>query len=1471
MYSEASGRPAAPLPSGWLEDLIFVFFFGRDLDFWISPLKKMCICVYPCVEFGRLGCTSFIFTKVVPYHVTFWLKCHMIQKWHLFSVRNSWVSTERCVVVWLRQSTQMSRFFTQLRCKTFYRGSESSLQKGTWQLQKGFGRACMRWCTCQPLTCQSRNLRSSHLCGGCHAAWPIVSAAPTTWGAIDFHGWAIGHDNLPWYELEPPLSKPGSTTTRTRLRLISWRWSDWRQDIASRTLSRVNGTNWWRGALTPLVVPRWPTYIGHSVDGNVDTNFGVTPECMCQTEVMPKGAQGADHRGPWRHGWNSWWWMTSTTCQRHVRLVEDPPGGFVAAASWGSVSTAMKLEMKRSVVKKDVRWKLKADSSCQQFVVVRPLGDSFDGSFACMRQHELNHLPRTREDSGDPVAATLVRQGGQQLLGLVKAMIVMMGAGLLGNKVTPTLQCAGDGASDDPWPGASGASSSSRGPQASVGPARWAATTSLELAARERVLMWRGAQGLEDDSDFAFRWASHEEAAAGAGHAVAHEWLRVRAEQRDALLPAVARVMEEIPKPTPSQAPTILREMVSTKGKTMFGKKRKGVRLRANVSDAPEAVCQRVEALTKVMMKFGALAPSGNMNASLHEEWRQSCFRLSQRLVTQAESTTVLNALKTAEELQVFMRDRERSCLPEKVDIDAYLHAATTPAPVRALASLKWLSNNGQLGWSLQDLAAPSGPRRKRTRGGSAIVIAPPMLAFTEETIERMQRSGNERWTALLGCWLVAVGCLRYRHIARASPKRISMSTVHCFCWRGKQRAHRSGFHFAVPSEFSSGFPWAQHWMELYGTLKERQQQGSGLCFDRTGAPWTIGEVVRVAQEVFSPTMDDVSQLTTYSFRRWAPTYGQLLSLTPMELNALGDWQARGETPRDAVMPLHYSSARYSESMKMKHLLLLCAPAVCEFEAWEVIPPSILREAKAKGRHDLDRQIHRDIQNVWTQPLTPGEAMSKFKLSKAMLSKAAALKAKGAKAMEARAMPATLGNKVLSAFLKNGQPLCGAFQIGRCSKSEDQCDALHKCAVVLRSARVCGGRHSAADCHDKRALPIDGPPSQQQQDVVEQPPAEGRPQMVAASKKRPKSPEGPPPKKRTKLPIKTDNNAAEEALYDRLATSKGKTAQRPTCISEHSSGGQVWLSGLPTPGTLPAFPAVTMQIVCFSEKLEKRGGCACPGAQVWTMAVTDKDKRDEQWKRMWPVLRSSYQSGEAILIHCMAGRHRAAGVSILVKSLLEDRSIEESDSLISAKRDIEFDHLTRTQHVAEWIWYTFRHTSLGPSMPRLQGFMATERSQLHIRTENDVTLCCHKQKSDRAAERLRAPMRTMSLQEAVAWGRPWCETCISKAPAGVQTQIRDCWEEKCEACSFWGKGGTLPWSNHFSNGGGNPRVTGMLCDHMGFSPPYSFPCSRRSFQISVLWIISSVHRSAPWVVPGCCMGPWCEQSLGGVTLGLDGL
>ena len=433
--------------------------------------------------------------------------------------------------------------------------------------------------------------------------------------------------------------------------------------------------------------------------------------------------------------WRGWMPTRSSCCHGLASCVVMPPGMSVAIA-----------------------WKLFALTALRTHW--HKVAQCLDKSFAARKWQQGKEFAAQPHLCGHPrVDVKLPKPScNSSRLGEKVGALLMVGALVLQQQ--QVVSCGNDDRKP-PLPVASGPSSSSqRPPPSQVGPARWAAVTALETAARERVLAWRLEKGLEDDADFAYRWASHEEAIAGAGHAVAHEWLRIRAEQVVTLLPTVAQVMDDLPKPSPSMAPAILRETRGKPKAMASGRRRTGVRLRANPSDAPEAITARVEALTGVMMRLGALAPSGSMTASLQAEWHQACTRLSQRLITNAEKSTVLNALTTAEELRQFMRLRDRGCAPEKVDLDAFLHSPSTKAPVRALASLKWLNNNGQLGWSIQDLIPPIERRGRRARAGQAVPIAPPMLAFTEETIERMHKAQNEKWTALslvAGWWPRAV------------------------------------------------------------------------------------------------------------------------------------------------------------------------------------------------------------------------------------------------------------------------------------------------------------------------------------------------------------------------------------------------------------------------------------------------------------------------------------------------------------------------------------------------------------------------------------------------------------------------------------------------------------------------------------------------------------------------------------------
>ena len=69
--------------------------------------------------------------------------------------------------------------------------------------------------------------------------------------------------------------------------------------------------------------------------------------------------------------------------------------------------------------------------------------------------------------------------------------------------------------------------------------------------------------------------------------------------------------------------------------------------------------------------------------------------------------------------------------------------------------------------------------------------------------------------------------------------------------------------------------------------------------------------------------MEPIKNVTSYSFRRLAPTLGHMLHLEPEEMVALGGWQEKSEVASSkAAMPLHERAARCTQSMRGKHRVL---------------------------------------------------------------------------------------------------------------------------------------------------------------------------------------------------------------------------------------------------------------------------------------------------------------------------------------------------------------------------------------------------------------------------------------------------------------------------------------------------------------------------------------------------------------------
>ena len=169
-------------------------------------------------------------------------------------------------------------------------------------------------------------------------------------------------------------------------------------------------------------------------------------------------------------------------------------------------------------------------------------------------------------------------------------------------------------------------------------------------------------------------------------------------------------------------------------------------------------------------------------------------------------------------------------------------------------------------------------------------------------------------------------------------------------------------------------------------------------------------------------------------------------------------------------MPLHYSGARYTQSQRVKHLVVAAAKELAGFESWEMVTEEAAGQAREDGKRAVDKALHQDRSVLWSMPISRDEARERFTLATSLKARAAKLRKEAKESPAVRSMPDEIKGKVLSAYLKSGEALCGAYQLKCCKLEESQCTGQHRCAVLLKSGRICGGWHPASECWDKWAF-----------------------------------------------------------------------------------------------------------------------------------------------------------------------------------------------------------------------------------------------------------------------------------------------------------------------------------------------------------------------------------------------------------------
>ena len=367
-------------------------------------------------------------------------------------------------------------------------------------------------------------------------------------------------------------------------------------------------------------------------------------------------------------------------------------------------------------------------------------------------------------------------------------------------------------------------------------------------------------------------------------------------------------------------------------------------------------------------------------------------------------------------------------------------------------------------------LTPPAGQARRAGPRGQAAVVEPVMLLKMEQRMEELYTQGDDRWRALLAAWMLYGGILRHKHLTRAEVRKVTMSTVHAHCIKGKQRRLRKGFDFCVPGQLSTGWDWSAAWLHDFALVPEKQKADCGLAFRRERIPWSLSDVYRMVRHEFADLVEDPAMVSSYPFRRVGTTVGQLVGFSALDMAALGDWQTKGDVPEDARMLLHYSGAKYAASLLAKHRMVGAVAALTHHESWELVPPAEVQEAAQAGQAASAQAKARDAQVVWAAPPRPKELQKRFALTQ-KLKRIAKAKAEAAK--PATTMPASLNGRRLTAVMRDGKRLCPAFQAGQCP--ERVCGFAHLCACVRLTGRACGGKHAAGVCRVTKVVMVEDP------------------------------------------------------------------------------------------------------------------------------------------------------------------------------------------------------------------------------------------------------------------------------------------------------------------------------------------------------------------------------------------------------------
>ena len=180
-----------------------------------------------------------------------------------------------------------------------------------------------------------------------------------------------------------------------------------------------------------------------------------------------------------------------------------------------------------------------------------------------------------------------------------------------------------------------------------------------------------------------------------------------------------------------------------------------------------------------------------------------------------------------------------------------------------------------------------------------------------------------------------------------------------------------------------------------------------------------------------------------------------------------------------------------------------------------------------------------------------------------------------------------------------------------------------------------------------------------------------------------------------------DSAAIFEAHFDALARQRARRAgnrwepEAPTLVAkmvQTPGKGELYLGGIPRQGDEAIFgrlPPFSMQIHCMKKPPPANEihpgvyGRVLPGALLFKFEVSNASTRRGDYRRFRACLLSGLRQGECAYVHCMAGVHRAAVASAIMRSDLYGESWAAAAYMITRVRNVDFPQALERES-SEW-------------------------------------------------------------------------------------------------------------------------------------------------------------------------------------------